>query len=107
MWKLKLVFLLIIYFSGFATAIYYLAPNGRMDCKAAEYSYNSGSATQDSAANGSFKQFCEKTYTKAAAKIMDMKEQDFKDAFNRGMQSIKEMVKNSPNSNVRTADSNN
>ena len=45
-WRGKLVFLLIVYFTGFASAIYYLAPSGR------EGSQDSSYSTQASAVEG-------------------------------------------------------
>lgn len=96
MWKLKIVFLLIIYFSGFATAIYCLAPQDRMDCKAAGIFQNSG--LKESQNLTEFKNMCQKAYNKASASLSNLKEEDIKEAFNRGIQAIKEEIaKNSQN----------
>lgn len=111
-WKTKIVFLLIIYFAGVATAIYYLAPDGRMNCQAAEYSYNSGNSgnsgayQSQNAANtgGKFKELCEKAYAKAAASFNNMDTEQFKAAFNRGIEKLKEMAKNSQNTTVEGAE---
>jgi hypothetical protein len=107
-WKTKIVFLLIIYFAGFATAIYYLAPADSRQCQAAEYSYNSGNSgnsgayQSQNAANtgGRFKELCEKAYAKAAASFNNMDTEQFKAAYDRGMKAIKEMAKNSQNTNT-------
>ncbi|MGA2914732.1 MAG: hypothetical protein ABSE89_01765 [Sedimentisphaerales bacterium] len=106
-WKCKLIFLLIIYFSGFATAVYYLAPNGRMDCQAAGY-FNSGNSSNSGAngsqnmasAGGALKQMCEKAYNKAAASFNNMDTAEFKAAFNRGVEKLKEMAKSNQSTKI-------
>ena len=105
MWKAKFVFLLIVYFAGFATAVYYLAPNGRSDCQAASFSNflggsgnsgNSGAAESDKSQD-STSVLLKGYYDKAAASFKNMDTTEFKAAFNRGMEKLKEMAKNSQN----------
>jgi hypothetical protein len=99
MWKAKLVFLLVVYFAGFATAVYYLAPNGRMDCQAASYSNssdNSGVVESDKPQNNTSALF-KGYYDKAAASFNNMDTEQFKAAFNRSIEKLKEMAKSSQN----------
>jgi hypothetical protein len=91
-WRSKFIFLLVVYFAGFATAIYCLAPNGR-----AAGSYVSGSACQsDSVGNaGRFSEMYDNACAKAQASFSGMDSKEFKEKLNLGMQKLMEMSKNS------------
>ena len=106
MWKAKLVFLLIIYFAGFATAVYYLAPNGRMDCKAASFSNSSGSsgAVESNKSKDSTSVLFRGYYDKAAASFGNMDKKELKAAFNRGIDKLKEMAKSGQNTQNTTVE---
>jgi uncharacterized protein with HEPN domain len=86
-WKGKFVFLLIIYFAGFGTAIYYLAPPGENN-KNASASFTSSSDKDYAAAFA-------KIRDKIAAELKNVDTQKCKDAFNHGIQKLLEMAKNS------------
>jgi hypothetical protein len=103
-WRCKLIFLLIIYFAGFATAVYYFAPNGRMDCQAATYlgSSDNGPAGSDKPQNNTGA-LLKEYYAKAVASFNNMDTTELKAAFNRGMEKLKEMAKNSQNTTNTTA----
>lgn len=90
-WRSKLLFLLIVYFAGFATAIYYIVPS---ESKASCGYYNSDNGQGDTGVLG---RFYDKAIEKASASFGGMDSQDFKENFNRGLQKLKEMAKNSPN----------
>jgi hypothetical protein len=86
-WKGKFVFLLIVYFAGFATAVYKIAPSGEKGSDASAYVSN-GSEYDYAAAFANLRD-------KAAAKLREVDTQKYKDAFNRGMQKLLETAKNS------------
>jgi hypothetical protein len=97
-WRCKLIFLLIIYFAGFATAIYYLAPSDSRQCQAASYSGSSYNGAADSdKPQGNVSALFKRYYDKAAASFNNMDTTEFKAAFNRGMEKLKEMAKNAQN----------
>jgi hypothetical protein len=88
-WKGKFVFLLIIYFAGFGTAVYYLAPPGPGgNNKGISASFTSSSDKDYAAAFA-------KIRDKIAAELKNVDTQKCKDAFNHGMQKLLEMTKNS------------
>jgi hypothetical protein len=94
-WKSRFLFLLIVYFSGFATAIYYLAPSGRTDSNGSAYvSSSSGGSDSQSRATAVLTNLRDNTYGKVAAKMSGMNQQEFKAAFDRGMQAVMRMAKN-------------
>ena len=101
-WRSKFIFLLIVYFAGFATAIYYLAPSGREGCQGQDYQAGSYSSSSDNESQSSgsalFKDFCDKAFAKASASFSSMTAEDLKESFNRGMQKLTEIAKNSRNS---------
>jgi hypothetical protein len=84
--KGKFVFLLIVYFAGFGTAIYYLAPSG--ENKGVSASFTSSSDKDYAAAFANIRQ-------KVAAELRNVDTQKYKDAFNRSMAKLLEMAKNS------------
>jgi len=86
----KLVFLLIVYFAGFATAVYYLSPDGRL---AAANASDSNSYDGQSKAVAALTGLRDSAYDKMAG----INKQDFKDAYDRGLQAIRNMAKNSQN----------
>jgi len=86
-WKGKFVFLLIVYFAGFATAVYNFAPSGEKDPDASAYVSN-GSDTDYAASFANLRD-------KAAARLREVDTQKFKDAFNSSMHKLLEMAKNS------------
>jgi hypothetical protein len=86
-WKGKFVFLLIVYFAGFATAVYYLAPSGENN-NVVSASFTSSSDKDYAAAFANIRD-------KVAAELKNVDTQKYKDAFNRGMQKLLEMAKNS------------
>ena len=86
-WKSKFVFLLIVYFAGFATAVYNIAPSGEK-----------GSDTSAYTASSSDKDYAvafANIRDKVAARLREVDTQKYKDAFNRGMAKFLEMAKNS------------
>ncbi|MFA6186807.1 MAG: hypothetical protein WC770_06320 [Phycisphaerae bacterium] len=91
-WRSKFIFLLVVYFAGFATAIYYLAPNGRVNSGSG--GYVSGSADQSDSV-GSFSGLYDKACAKAQANFSGMDSKEFKEKFNLGMQKLMEMSKSS------------
>ncbi|MBN1788614.1 MAG: hypothetical protein JW806_09515 [Sedimentisphaerales bacterium] len=86
----KLLFLLIVYFAGFATAIYYLAPAGsnRHQTDNPDYSYfeNKGTAT------GVLDRFCEKAISKATAGFSSMNSDDFRAYLDQGLEKLRQMA---------------
>jgi len=74
-WRSKLLLMLIVYFAGFATAIYYLAPSNETASRGAD-------------ALNKFASCASKKVTAGCAAISKY---DFKGAYNKGMQSIKDM----------------
>lgn len=84
--------MLVIYFAGFATAIYYLAPNGRADFGAGSYA-SSPAGQSDSA--GGLSGMYDKACAKASASFSGMDSKEFKEKFNLGMQKLREMSRNS------------
>jgi len=93
------LFLLIVYFAGFATAVYYLSPDGRAGPASAFASSDSGS-TGESKAMGVLTSIRDNTYGKVAARFSNMDQEEFKAAFDRGMEAIKGMAKGNQNANV-------
>ncbi len=86
-WKGKFIFLLIVYFAGFATAVYYLAPPGENN-NGVTASFTSSSDKDYAAAFANIRQ-------KVAAELKGIDTQKYKDAFNRSMAKLLEMAKNS------------
>jgi len=86
-WRTKFIFLLVIYFAGFATAIYYLAPDGRQDSNGAV------SFSDQSSSGGAFSGLYDKVSAKAQASFPGMDSKEFKEKFNLGMQKLMEMSK--------------
>ncbi|GEM_PF-2022671 len=92
--KSKFVFLLIVYFSGFATAVYYLSPDGRL---AAANAADTSSYDGQSKAVAVLTDLRDSAYDKMAG----MDKQDFKDAYYRAVEAIKRMAnKNSQGSGI-------
>lgn len=93
-WRSKLLFLLIVYFAGFATAIYHLAPSGGKDYQTDNYSYSGSSGSKSEDSGGSvFGRLYDKAYSKASASFSGMDSKDLKESFNRCMQKLIEMAK--------------
>ena len=90
-WKSKLLFMLIVYFAGFATAIYYLAPGG---IQSRDSNGAVGSADQSDSA-GRFNGLCDKACAKASASFSGVDFKEFKEKFNLRMQKLMEMSRNS------------
>jgi hypothetical protein len=84
--KGKFLFMLIVYFSGFATAVYYLSPDGRLAAANASESrsYDSSQSKATAALTG--------LRDSAREKIAGMDKQDFKDAYYRAVEAIKRMA---------------
>ncbi len=102
-WRGKLISLLIVYFAGFVTAIYYLAPD-RNQCQAADYyGTDNGSQHIDSAA---VKDFCNKAYTKASESFSQIDWQDLKERFTNCVRKLTEKAKNSQNKPPEGAEDN-
>ena len=91
-WRGKLVFLLVVYFTGFASAIYYLAPSGREGGQDSSYS------TQASAVEGESTGVLTQIYEKAYASLANVDWTGLKEKFNCGMQKLIEKVKSSRSS---------
>ena len=94
-WKSKLLFLLIVYFAGFATAIYYLAPGGGKSGGSSGYSSSSAGESSSVGSAGAFDGFYDKACAKASASFSGMDSKEFKEKFNLGMQKLREMSRNS------------
>lgn len=80
---------MIVYFAGFATAIYYLAPDGRAK---GGYSYSSNEQSSDA---GVFAGLYDKASAKARASFSGMNSEEFKEKCRLGMQKLMEMARNS------------
>ncbi|HBG28726.1 MAG TPA: hypothetical protein DDX75_16695 [Phycisphaerales bacterium] len=78
-WRSKFLFMLIIYFAGFATAIYYLAPQG--NCSDAD---NERRTARVAALND----YGHKAYGKVVAGLSGLRQYDYKAAYNRGVESF-------------------
>jgi len=90
-WRSKVLFLLIVYFAGFATAVYYLAPSGENSQQTNSFKCISGEKLGTAA--GTFEGFCGKALNKASAGFSSMKTKEFNDYFNKGLQRLMEMTK--------------
>ncbi|MGD0785409.1 MAG: hypothetical protein ABR969_06325 [Sedimentisphaerales bacterium] len=88
-WKGKFVFLLIVYFAGFATAVYYLAPQGPGE------NNNGVSASFTNSSDKDYAAAFVNIRQKVAAEFKGIDTQKYKDAFNRSMAKLLEMAKNS------------
>lgn len=84
-WRIKLILLLIVYFAGFATAVYYLAPEGSRQCQAASYTGTSDSGTQP-IDRQSVKDFCSRAYTKVSEALSKIDWKDLRDKINCALQ---------------------
>ena len=106
-WRSNFLFILIVYFAGFATAVYYLSPDGRAAIQSIFVTQAGGSTSSEgersveatainqSKAMETLAMLRDNVYGKVAAKCAGMNTQEFKDAFNRGMQKLMENAKNS------------
>ena len=97
-WRGKFLFLLIVYFAGFATAVYYLAPSGRESNQSSFYSTQA--STTEGESTGVLSQLREKAY----ASFADIDWTEFKEKFNRCMQKIIEKVKSTRSSSSSSSD---
>jgi len=88
-WKSKFLFMLIIYFAGFATAVYYLAPPGENNLTVG-YSQEEANSTMSDLRG------------KITASLSGISKQDFKDAYERSVQAVKKMVENGKNLSVKS-----
>ena len=87
-WRSKVLFLIIIYFSGAVSAIYYVAP-GDENCQA-----NDKATKIVNAINyyGNKAYVCgSKAYDKVSQKVSQVDKGDLKTAYNRGVQAINNM----------------
>jgi hypothetical protein len=98
-WRSKFIFLLVVYFAGFATAIYYLAPSDRGQCQAASFLGSSDDGSQH-IDNAAVKDYCNKAYAKASASFSNIDWQALKEKFNCAVQKLVEKAKNSRNKPV-------
>jgi hypothetical protein len=83
--KGKFLFMLIVYFAGFATAVYYLSPDGRLAAANASESRSYDGQSKAAAVLMDFRD-------SAREKIAGMDKQDFKDAYYRAVEAIKRMA---------------
>ena len=90
-WRSKVLFMLIVYFAGFATAVYYLAPTGKNSHQTDSYKYISDKKSGTTA--GAFEGFCDKAMSRASAGFSRMNSDEFKNRLNRGFQKLIEMTK--------------
>ncbi|MDD5134061.1 MAG: hypothetical protein PHP01_01465 [Phycisphaerae bacterium] len=88
-WRSKLIFLMIVYFAGFATAVYYLAPGSRPE---GGYPYGPDGQSSDT---GIFANLYDKASAKACAGLSGMNSEEFKEKFRLGMQKLMEMAQSS------------
>jgi hypothetical protein len=96
--KSKFLFLLIVYFAGFATAVYHLSPDGRVGPETAFASGGSEDQGQSKAVDV-LTSIRDKTYGKVAARFANMDREEFKAAFDRGMEAVRNMARSSQSSN--------
>jgi len=89
-WRAKIVFLMVIYFAGFATAIYYLAPAG---AKAQTETYYSADYEPTPEKSGFVGGLCDKAFEKASASFSGMDSAEVKEKFNLGLKTLIEMTK--------------
>jgi hypothetical protein len=87
-WRSKFIFLMLVYFAGFATAIYCLAPDGRTN---GGYSFGQAGTDEQSVDKSTFTRL----YDKACAKYSAMNFEEFKEKFRQNMQKLREMAGNS------------
>jgi hypothetical protein len=101
-WRSKLLFLLVVYFAGFATAIYYLAPAGSENCRNSSFL----PAADDSNNNASalIKNGYEKAYAKASESFKNIDKEDLKEKLNLYMQKLIAWAKSSCNSTETAED---
>ena len=88
-WKGKFVFLLIVYFAGFATAVYNFSPSGPGNKSAGASACVAKGSDYDYAAAFA------KLRDKAAAKLKEVDTQKLKESFNSSMNKLLTMAKNS------------
>jgi len=86
-WRSKLIFLMIVYFAGFATAVYYLAPGSRPE---GGYPYGPDGQANNA---GIFTSLYDKASAKAYAGLSGMNSEEFKEKLRLGMQKLMEMAK--------------
>jgi hypothetical protein len=98
-WRGKFLFLLIVYFAGFATAVYYLAPSGRDGSQDSFYS------TQASAGDGESVRVLTHLREKAYASLANVDWTKLKEAFIRCMKKLIEEVKSTRNSSHSSSSS--
>ncbi|MCD4831376.1 MAG: hypothetical protein K8R02_06155 [Anaerohalosphaeraceae bacterium] len=91
----KVVFVMIVYFAGFATAIYYVAPSGAKANYQEQYQggYN---LKERPAKSGVMDKLFEKTYSKASGTFAGMSSEEVKEKFNLGFQKLIEMSRRNP-----------
>jgi hypothetical protein len=93
--KSKLVFLLIVYFAGFATAVYYLSPNGRAGPASA---YASG-GYENNGVMAALTDMGQKASGRISDGFANMDKDKFRAAFDRAMQAVRDMTKSRQNAN--------
>lgn len=108
-WKSKFLFLLIIYFSGFATAIYYLSPAGENLTNGRSSIQDGSQDVQESSMAGgktmdNFSYEAKRAYNKIAAKLSSMSKEDFKAAYEKGLAALKNMQHTEENTNQKSED---
>ncbi len=89
--KSKLVFLLFVYFSGFATAVYYLSPNGR----AGPASAYASSGYENNGVKAALTDMGDRI----SAGFANMDKEKFKAAFDRAALAVRNMTKSRQNAN--------
>ena len=91
-WRGKFLFLLIVYFAGFATAVYYLAPSGREGTQDSFYS------TQANTGEGESARVLTQIRQKAYASLANVDWTGLKERFSCGIRKFVEKVKTSRSS---------
>ncbi|PKL43317.1 MAG: hypothetical protein CVV39_08645 [Planctomycetes bacterium HGW-Planctomycetes-1] len=88
--KSKFLFLLIVYFAGFATAVYYLSPNGRA---------GPASAYENNGVMTALTDIGEKASSRISDGFANMDKEKFKAAYDRAAQAVRNMTKSRQNVN--------
>jgi hypothetical protein len=100
-WRGKFLFLLIVYFAGFATAVYYLAPSGRDGSQDSFYS------TKASAVEGESARVLTRISEKAYASLANVDWTGLKEKFSCGIRKVIEKIQSTRSSSHSSSSSTN
>jgi hypothetical protein len=100
-WRGKLVFLLIVYFAGVVSAIYYLAPAGKEGGQDSFYS------TQASAVEGDSTRVLTQIYEKAYTSLANVDWTGLKEKFSCGVRKVIEKIQSTRSNSHSSSSSTN